>query len=54
MTTCTGSAVQLAVAGMSLVVYPFVPSFSSRDVLGEIWDRIEPVLENFPTYFFII
>ena len=28
-------------------------SFFPRDVLDEIWDLIEPVSENFPTYSFI-
>ena len=34
---------------MSLMVF-FVLSFSPRDVLDEIWDLIESVSEDFPTY----
>ena len=35
---------------MSLIVSYFVLSFFPRDVLDEIWDLVESVLENFPTY----
>ena len=35
---------------MSLMVSYFVQSFFPRDVLDEIWDRIESVSDNFPTY----
>ena len=38
---------------MSLMVSYFVLSFFPRDVLDEIWEWIESVPENFPTYFFI-
>ena len=34
---------------MYLMVSHFVLSFFPRDVLDEIWDRIEPVPETFPT-----
>ena len=34
----------------SLVMFYFVLSFFPRDVLGEIWDRIESVPETSPTY----
>ena len=36
---------------MPLMVYYFVLPFFPRDVLDEIWDSIESVPENFPTYF---
>ena len=39
---------------MSLMVSYFVLSFFPRDVLDEIWDRIESIPENFPTYNFHI
>ena len=35
---------------MSSMVFYFVLSFFPRDVSDEIWDRIESVSENFPTY----
>ena len=37
---------------LSLVVY-FCAIFFPLDVLGEIWDLIESVSEEFPTYSFI-
>ena len=37
---------------MSLIV-SFVLSFYPLDVLDKIWDLIESVSEDFPTYFFI-
>ena len=39
---------------MSLMVSYFVLSFFPRDVLDEIWDCIESVPENFPTYLYIL
>ena len=38
---------------MSLFAF-FVLSFSSRDVLDEIWDLIESVSESSPTYSYIL
>ena len=35
---------------MSLMVFYFVLSFFPLDVLDEIWDRIESVPEDFPTF----
>ena len=35
---------------MPLMVSYFVLSFFRRDILDEIWDGIESVPENFPTY----
>ena len=35
---------------ISLMVSYFVLSFSQRDVFDEIWDKIESLPENFPTY----
>ena len=35
---------------ISLIVYYFVLSVFPRDVLGEIWDSIESVPDNFPSY----
>ena len=37
---------------MSLMVSYFVLFFFPRDYLDEIWDKIESVPENFPTYYF--
>ena len=44
--------VHLAVAGDVLMVSYFVLSFFPREILIEICDRIESVLEKFPTYFY--
>ena len=35
---------------MSLMLSYFVLSFFPRDILDEIWDRIESVPKTFPTY----
>ena len=39
---------------MSSVVSYFMLSFFPCDVLDEIWDAIESVPENLPTYFYTI
>ena len=39
---------------MFLKVSYFVLSFFPRDVLDEIWDKIESFLENISTYFFML
>ena len=36
---------------MSLMVFNFVPSFFPWNVFDEIWDLVESVTKNFPTYF---
>ena len=36
---------------MSLMVSYFVLPFHPQDILDEIWDSIELVPENFPTFF---
>ena len=37
---------------MSLMMSYFVLSFFPRDVFDEIWDLIESVIVNFPTYLY--
>ena len=37
---------------MSLMMSYFVLSFFPRDVLDEIWNLIESVIVNFPTYLY--
>ena len=44
-------AVHLAVAGDVFDVVLFCAVLFPRDVLDEIWDRIELIPDNFPTYF---
>ena len=43
-------AVHLAVAGDVFEGVFLCCPFAARDVLGEIWDLIGTVLENFPTF----
>ena len=51
--TCMGNSFHLAVAGGVFDGVFFVLSFSSLDVLDEIWDVIESVSEGFLTYSYI-
>ena len=46
-----GNAVHPAVAGDVFNGVFFVLSLFPRDVLNEIWDLIESVSSDFPTYF---
>ena len=50
MITLWEMVVHLAVASDVLVV-SFCAALIQQDVLDEIWDWIEPVAEEFPTYF---